>query len=170
MFGEKVRNALLHIDARLSLLEAAQQLPEPVTGFANGPNTFLGAVGVWGVLPTNTFNVQITNPSDTFDLVCFVFFGAWLVAAGGDVRMGVDVTGGVVSDPDPGANSPAAFGLMPDEGANNLTSSHMGVFRLNIPAGASTVTLTPKAFRSAASSTNVNYPVIEVVPFRYQLP
>jgi hypothetical protein len=170
LFGIKVRNAIIDLGVRMGIREAAEQLPAAVKIGGNGTNVIAAAANTWANLPTTTAVVTITNPSSTFKLVCLVFFGAWMQSSVGDVRAGINITGGVVSDPDPGDNSPAGYGLMP------LTSSttpvaQMGMFQLDIPPGAATVTLTMQGRRSnGTANAQVNYPTINVVPQHFATP
>ena len=167
-YGIPVRDAIIDLDARVSVREAAEALPAAVSAAGGSGNSVTAAINTWQTITPNGAAVAITNPSTTFDLMCLVFFGCWLsIATSGDVRMGINVTGGVTSDPDPGSNSPVGFGLLP------LTSSssaqgQMGMFQLLIPAGAGAVTLTAQARRSVANAATANYPSINVIPWRYQ--
>ena len=177
MFGVKVRDSILDLDRRMSLVEAQSILPLAVRGAApgaGGTNTIVSAIGTWANLPSNTWGlIQMTNPSAIFDMYCLVTFGAWIRSSVGSVRMGCVLSGGVVSGPDPGTNNLAGFGLMPLETQTNAASGasnqHSGTFSLVIPAGASTVTFVAQAQRSSSSGeTNLNYPSIEVTPIRFQ--
>jgi hypothetical protein len=172
LFGKKVRDYIIDLGIRMGIREAAEELPPAVKFAGNGTNLLTASAGVWQNLPTTPASVVITNPSTTFRLVCMVFFGAWMQTNVGNVRASINVTGGVTSDPDPGDNSVAGFGMMP------LTSSatphnQVGVFQLDIPPGAAAVTLTMQGQRStAAGGTNmaINYPTINVMPQRYEIP
>jgi hypothetical protein len=172
-YGVRVRNAILDLDQRLALREAAEELPSAVTATAGGggTNSIVSAINTWANLPTNGVTAQITNPSDLFNLRCLVLFGAWFdVAATGSCRFSFNITGGVTKSPGPGANNPAGWGLLPIEGGNGEVGQRMGAFQLLIPAGAATVTLTGQAYRTAAVASQVNYPTVEIIPWRYEIP
>jgi hypothetical protein len=172
-FGIKVRDAIIDLDARMALRESAELLPAPVSATGGTPNSVTAATNVWQTLSPNGASVVMTNPSATFDLVCLVFFGGWMaIASGGtrDVRMGLNITGGVTSDPDPGPNSPVGYGLLPLT-SNIDAQQGMGMFQLEIPAGAGAVTLTAQGRRSnSANAATINYPAINVIPIRYDVP
>lgn len=168
-YGIPARNAILDLDARVARVEANNVLPAPVNAFGNGTNQITAAINTWQTLATANAVANITNPSDTFQLRCLVFFGAWMTTSGGAVRMGLNVTGGVTSDPEIGANSPLGYGLTP-QSTNANSSGNMGVFQLVIPPNVATVTLTAQGHRTASSTQFVNYPTIEIIPFRYELP
>lgn len=175
-YGSKVRAAILDVDARLLALEAQASLPMAVRGGAAGQNALVGGAGVWTNMPTSTWgSVSITNPSPDFDLYCLVTFAAWLVCAAGgtpaqDVRLGVLLSGGLTAGPDPGTNAPAGNGMLPIESSGGASTQHMGSFSIIIPAGAGAVTFVAQGKRNngSASSPQVNYPSIEVVPIRFQ--
>lgn len=170
-FGVPVRNAINDIDTRLAILEAAQLLPANVSAQGGGINTISAAANVWAVLPNFPVSVVMTNPSDVFNLVCNVFFGAWMQAAAGDVRMGFVLSGGLtVSPPTTGANQPIGWGLLPLT-TQTTSDQHMGFAQVVIPAGASAVTFTGWGMRSnGTSNSQVNYPSINVVPDRFVAP
>lgn len=176
LFGNAVRNALIDVDARLSIVEnLTAPMPDPVKIGANGVNSITSAVGVWANLPTNTFSAQIANPSTVFDMWCIVLFGAWMIGQQtGNVRMSLLISGGVSVTEDPIANGLAAYGMMPLEGdsvAGN-TRQHMGAFSLKIPAGAATVTFVPRVQHSTSPTTphQCNYPSLEIMPYRFSKP
>jgi hypothetical protein len=169
-FGVPVKNAIDDLDARMSIVESNLVLPSPVNAFGNGTNAVTAAAGVWQTLASANAVANITNPSDVYNLICLIFFGAWQLTTTGDVRMGINVTGGVVSDPEIGPNSPLGYGLTP-QSTFTTSSQGMGMFKLVIPPNVAAVTLTAQGKRSAGSGgQNVNYPTIEIVPFRYELP
>jgi hypothetical protein len=169
-FGVKARNAIIDLGRRMGIREAAEQLPSSVSVQGNGINSITAAINTWQTMPSFPASVNITNPSTTFNLVCFVFFGAWMqIATSGTIRMGINVTGGVTADPDPGVNSPVGWGLVP------MTSSagsdqHSGMFQLTIPPNVAAVNLNAQGMRSAANAAQVNYPSINVIPWRYETP
>ncbi len=170
MFGLKVRSSILDIDARLRLLEGSLSLPPPVKVAPDGSNAISAAANIWQNLPTTPTSVAITNPSSIFEMLCHVFFGAWLQTSAGAVNYSIDVSGGVVSDPTPGDNSPAGWGMLPTSTSVNRQQS-MGYFLLVIPPSVAAVTLTGQGLRTNGSATaSVSYPTIHCTPFRYQLP
>ena len=173
LFGQKVIDAITDMDLRIALREAQLELPASVTATAGGAgtNTCAGTANVWNNLPTNALTASITNPSDIFNLRCLVFQGAWLDSDTGTIRFGINITGGVVSDPNPGTNSAAGWGMVPHAGVTGSVTQHSGAFQLLIPAGAAAVNFTGQYMRSSASGTQqVNYATLEVVPWRYELP
>lgn len=172
-YGIPVRDAILDLDERLGVREAAEALPASLNVQGNGVNSLTNTINAWQTLTANPASLVVTNPSSVFNLVCMVYFGGWMqvgAGGGGDLRMGINVTGGVTSDPDPGANSPVGYGLMPL--VSSLTvEQKMGMFELIIPAGAAAVTLTAQGRRTSNASTTacqINYPAINVIPWRYQ--
>lgn len=168
-YGIAMRDALIDIDRRLLLREAAEILPANVGTYGNGVNTLAGGAGVWTAMPSFPAAVVMTNPSSDFALVCNVFFGAWMVASAGDVRMGIVLSGGLtVSPPAPGVNNVTGWGLMPHT-ASTTADQHNGFMQVTIPAGAAAVTFTAQGARSNGAATcQVNYPTINVVPDRFQ--
>jgi hypothetical protein len=168
-YGIPVRNAILDLDTRLSLREAAEILPANVGGYGNGINTLAGGAAAWTAMPSFPIALQMTNPSADFDLVVNVFFGAWMSASAGDVRMGIVLSGGLtVTPPAPGANQPAGWGQMPMT-SQTTADQHMGFMQVVIPAGAATVTFTAHGARSnGTANAQVNYPTINLVPDRFQ--
>ena len=169
-FGNKVRDYIIDLGVRMGIREAAEELPAPWSAAGGNNNQITAAINTWQTAGPNGVSLVVANPSLQFDLVCLVHFGAWMyIVTSGSVRMGLNITGGVTSDPDPGTNSPVGFGMMP------LTSSrevdqHSGMFQMVIPAGAASVTLTAQGFRSVANNAFVNYPAINVIPIQYRLP
>lgn len=169
-FGNKVRDYIIDLGVRMGIREAAEELPAPWSAAGGNGNSVTAAINTWQTLTPNGVSLVVTNPSIQFDLVCMVYFGAWMqIATAGSVRFGLNITGGVTSDPDPGANSPVGFGLMPLTSAAN-SQQCTGLFQMTIPAGAAAVTLTGQGFRSIANAASVNYPAINVVPQQYRLP
>lgn len=168
-FGKKVRDYIIDLGARMTVREAAEELPSPISGTGGNSNSITAAINTWQTIGPNGVAVNVTNPSTIFDLICLVFFGGWMnIATAGNLRMGINVTGGVTSDPEPGFNSPVGFGMMPITSVAGLSQQCMGMFQLEIPAGAATVTLTAQGQRSAANAANINYPAINVIPIRYR--
>lgn len=174
-YGIPVREAVIDLDRRLLIREANEALlPDPVSASGNGTNAVTWAASTWQVLPSNNAVAVITNPSLDFDLLCQVFFGAWILvgpSGSGDVRFGLNVTGGVVSGPGVGSNAPASWGMLPT--TTMLTSNQrMGYFTLRIPAAAAAVTLTGYGQRSSATGGNqqINYPTIDIMPTRFVEP
>lgn len=168
-YGKPVRDAIIDLDRRLLLQEAASILPANVGAFGNGINTMVGAAAAYTTMPSFPVSVAMTNPSSDFDLVCNVFFGAWMQTSVGDVRMGITLSGGLtVSTPAPGANQPTGWGLFPLT-ASTTGDQHMGFMQVTIPAGAAAVTFTGVGARSNGTATaQINYPTINVVPDRFQ--
>lgn len=167
-YGIPVRNAILDLDRRLALREAAETLPAKVSVMGNGANTLAGGANVYTALPTFPAAVSITNPSTEFSLVCNVLFGCWMLASAGDVRMGIALSGGLtVAANTLGANQPVGHGMYPF--ATSTTSEqHMGFFQMTIPPGAAAVTLTAHGARSnGTANAQVNYASIDVVPARF---
>jgi hypothetical protein len=174
-YGIPVRDAIIDLDTRVGIREAAEQLPASVSNANNGASgTWTAGAGIWAVLPTNPLSVAFTNPSTVFNLVCNVFYGAWIrsATAGTQARFGIALSGGVtVATPAAGvANQPVGWGLFPTNGGNPNLEQHMGFFQMVIPAGAAAVTLTAQGYRSAANTVEFAYPTIAVVPDRYELP
>lgn len=168
-FGIKVRNYIIELGQRMGVREAAEQIPAPTSGTGGNSNPITAAINVWQTIGPNGVAVNVTNPSTTFTMVCLVFFGGWMnIATSGNVRMGINVTGGVTSDPEPGPNSPVGFGMMPLTSVAAVSQQCMGMFQLEIPPGVAAVTLTAQGQRSVANTANINYPAINVIPIRYQ--
>jgi hypothetical protein len=175
LYGIAVRNAIIDIDARLSIVEQlTAQLPAPVKIFGNGTNTLVGTINTWTNLPTTTFTVNMTNPSAVFDMWCEVKIGAWLSAptGPGSTRMSVAVSGGVTAIEDPNPTSVVGYGLLPMETSNDANPrQHAGGFSIKIPAGSATVVFTPRGMRTTTTGTAaLNYPTMEVTPIRFTLP
>lgn len=168
-YGIPMRNAILDLDRRLLLREAAEVLPANVGSYGNGVNTMVGGASVWTAMPSFPVSVVMTNPSPDFDLVCNVFFGAWMSTSAGDVRMGIVLSGGLtVSPPAPGVNNVTGWGLMAYT-FSTTSDQHMGFMQVTIPAGAAAVTFTAQGSRSnGAATAQINYPTINVVPDRFQ--
>ncbi|MET0416847.1 MAG: hypothetical protein ABW022_12590 [Actinoplanes sp.] len=173
-YGKPVRDAILDLDARMLLQEAADVLPDSVSNTNSGASgTFSTAAGTWAVLPSNPLAVNFTNPSTVFNLVCNVSYGAWIrsATAGTQARFGLALSGGLtVATPGPGANQPVGWGLFPTNGGNASLSQHMGFFQMIIPPSVAAVTLTAMGYRSLANTVEFLYPTIHVVPDRYELP
>lgn len=171
-FGGPVRDAIVDMDMRVALLEASLILPEAVRGAGSNVNNVTAAVNTWQTLTASVWpTMQMTNPSDTFDLVCLVQYGAWMICSSGSVRFGVLLTGGLSGGPDPGNPGPAGWGMVPLESSGTTFSSqHHASFSIVIPAGAAPVTFTPQGQRSSSSAGTygVNYPSIEIMPVRFQ--
>jgi hypothetical protein len=167
-YGVPVRNAILDLDRRLSLREAAELLPANQSVYGNGINTMVGGANVWTAMPSFPAAVSITNPSTDFSLVCNVFFGAWMQTSAGDVRMGIALSGGVtVATPGPGTNQPTGWGLFPHT-SSTTADQHMGFMQVTIPPGVAAVTFTAQGARSNATATvQINYPTVHVVPDRF---
>ncbi len=174
-YGIPVRDAIRDLDIRMSLREAAELLPESVSAanMTNTTGTFSGTAATFSALTVNPISCIMTNPSTIFDLVCNVYFGAWMnVASAAQVRLGVLLTGGVSAGPNSGfgvPNQPVGAGLSPQSSSANL-DQHVGFFQCIIPAGAAAVTFAIHGYRSSAVATVIQYPTIYVVPDRYQLP
>ncbi len=168
-YGIPVRNAILDLDRRLLLREAAEMLPANVSASGGGVNSVTAAVNVWQVLSSFPAAATISNPSSEFDLVVNVHFGAWMNTSAGDVRMGLVLSGGLtVSTPGPGANQPIGWGLFPTT-SQTTVDQHAGFMQAVIPAGAAAVTFTAYGLRSnGAATAQVNYPSINLVPDRFQ--
>lgn len=168
-YGVPVRNAIIDLDRRLLLQEAASILPANVGAYGNGINTMVGGAAAWTAMPSFPVSVVMTNPSPDFDLVVNVHFGAWMSASAGDVRMGIVLSGGLtVSPPGPGANNVTGWGLMPYT-SSTTSDQHPGFMQVVIPAGASAVTFTAQGSRSnGAANAQINYPTINLVPDRFQ--
>lgn len=166
-YGNRVRAAIVDLDTRVSIIEANLSLPASVSGMGNGTNSVTATAGTWQTLTGAGITVQFTNPSPDFDLVCDVYYGAWMAASTGDVRMGVALTGGLTATPAPGVNQPVGWGLIAMT-QQTTADQHMGYFQVTIPAGAATVNFIAQGYRSAASTAAINYPTIYVVPRKYE--
>ena len=169
-YGIPMRDAVLDLDRRLLLREAAEQLPANVSIYGNGINSLVGAANAWTAMPSFPAVVQMTNPSTDFSLVCNVFFGAWFSTSAGDVRMGIALSGGLtVATPAPGVNQPTGWGLFPHT-SQTTADQHNGFMQVVIPPGAATVTFTAMGARSnGAATAQCNYPTIHVVPDRFMV-
>lgn len=168
-YGVPVRNAILDLDARMSIREAAEMLPANQSASGGGTNNVTAAVNVWQDLTSAPASVSMTNPSADFDLVVNVHFGAWMSASAGDVRMGLVLSGGLtVATPGPGVNNVIGWGLLPMT-SQTTTDQHMGFMQVTIPAGAAAVTFKAWGLRTnGAATAQVNYPSINLVPDRFQ--
>jgi hypothetical protein len=174
-YGIPVRDAIIHMDERVSIREAATELPASASIANNGASgTWTAGAGVWATLPSNPISLAYTNPSTVFNLVCNVSYGAWIrsATAGTQARFGLALSGGLtVATPAAGvANQPVGWGLFPTNGGNASLSQHMGFFQMIIPPSVAAVTLTAMGYRSAANTVEFLYPTIHVVPDRYELP
>lgn len=175
-YGVPVRNAILDLDNRVGIREAATQLPASASATSNAAaGTFSASAGVWAVLPGNPLSLNFTNPSTVFTLVCNVYFGAWMrnststTLSTTQARFGLQLSGGVTATVGvPGANQPTGWGMYPAT-TNPQLDQHNGFFQMLIPPSVAAVTLTAMGYRSAATFVEFMYPTINVVPDRYQL-
>jgi hypothetical protein len=147
-----------------------QALPAQVVTVDANVRTFTASTNTWADLSTNV-TAAITNPSTTRDLRVHVTFGAWMsIATSGDTRMCCVASGGITIADGPIGSSgegAATWGEIPLVG--NTAGSHgaSSGFYATIPAGASAVTFKLRAQRSAANTTNINYPFLRVTPVCY---
>jgi hypothetical protein len=169
-YGIRVRDAVVDLDRRVSLLEASQILPDNVSAASSTSGISISwTLGTWQDLPSGV-NASITNPSADFELVVNVYFGCW-IAAGTQGRLGLRLSGGItLATPNVGvANQPAGWGLFPVT-TQASDDQHMGFMQVVIPPGVAAVTFTAMGYRSAASAVTMSFPTIHLVPDRYQLP
>jgi hypothetical protein len=169
-FGVPVRNAILDLDNRLAVREAAEALPPPQTAFV--ASTIAITSGSFAALPSpGPLQLTITNPSNVFDLEIDVTHSAWISIGGAtDVRGGLAATGGM-------SFGPVAFGsggavAYSDTLFSQTTATTMQRVNLSIriPAGAAAITFAVQAMRSTSGSANYNYPTLRIQPRRFIVP
>lgn len=156
------------------LADAVQTLlgdvPDPVTGYLGGTNTFTGAASTWANLPTSSPTCVMTNPSASLDLLCDVSWGAWMSDTVGSTRLCITASGGLSIAAGVGLGGPVGWGEIPLS-SEASASQHRGGCTVLIPAGAAAVTFGVQGYRSVASGTqNINYVAIRVNPLRFVAP
>jgi hypothetical protein len=139
-------------------------MPATVTAYGNGTNTITSAT--FAALPTNPCSVAFTNPSATRALEVRVSYGAWVLAASGDVRGCVVATGGLTITSGVGGGGAIGWGEILYTSAASGSQAHAD-FTCTIPAGAAAVTFTVQALRTGAGAVSLNYPTLRVAPQRF---
>lgn len=169
-YGVRVRDAIIDLDTRVSIREAAEMLPDVS---ANSINNVISVTSTaFTDLPSpGPLNLAVTNPSADFDLVVLISYSAWMNATASDCRGGLAASGGLSFTPNSfgtgGAitNSDNLFTASPN------TSMQHNMLPVVIPAGAATVTFKLWAMRGAASGAQAfNYPILRATPLRFQVP
>lgn len=172
-FGIPVKNAIENLDARLTIREALENIPDDVVA------TIAGTIAITATsaatLPSpGPLSVAFTNPSSEFDLVVDLSFSAWMsCGTSTSVQAGVAASGGMTWNYNqfnvggPIANSDNLFS------AGAVTMQQKSGYPVRIPAGAAAVTFTVQAFRSGGTTTTLpsyNYPTLRITPRAYVLP
>lgn len=144
------------------------KLPAVVTGYGNGTNTITATS--WADLPTTTCTAAITNSHPTANLICFVEWGAWMVASANAVRCCPAVSGSITIAAGIGLGGPIGWGEIPVTGNAANPQQQIGGATYSLPASITAATFTMRAYRDSASGTqNVNYPTLRIIPLYFAI-
>lgn len=142
-------------------------MPDVVSAYGNGTNAVTATT--FTDLPTNGVSAAITNPHPTASLIVLVTFGAWLQGNGTFVRACPRVSGSTTISAGIGVGGPLGWGEIPGTSASTPVSCS-GSATYELPASSTAATFTLQAYRdNTSNSTAVNYPVIRIIPIRYNV-
>lgn len=141
-------------------------LPDVVTGYANGSNTITATT--FTDLPTTACTASITNPHPTASMLVLVEFGGW-VTAGSSIgtRFCPRVSGSTTIAAGIGGGGAIGWGEIPYSNSTSKLGLR-GSFTVELPVSANAAVFTMQAYRDSASGTQtIEYATIRLTPVRF---
>lgn len=142
------------------------KLPNVASATGNGTNTITASD--FAVLPTTTCSTSITNSHPIASMLVEVSYGAWLKgnSTTGDVRVGVNVSGSLVSVAGIGGGGAVGWGEIL-YATSTTYGQHRAMCTYVLPPSATPATFAVHAYRNGSGTVVCDYPTLRVTPLRY---